>query len=122
MTKTFFLDTYAIIEMIKGNKNYERYKSAGKITSMLNLLELYYALIKDYNEKIADFYFKIFLNFVVAYNENVVKNAARFRFVNKDKKLSYVDCLGYIMALENNVRFLTGDKGFKNMENVEFVK
>ena len=122
MSKAFFLDTYAIIEMIKGNKNYEKYKTAGKITSMLNLLELYYALLKDYDEKTADFYFTIFLNFSITYSDKTIKNAAKFRLANKGKKLSYVDCLGYILALENEVQFLTGDKGFESMKYVEFVK
>lgn len=122
MSETFFFDTYAIIELIKGNKNYEEYKNADKITSMLNLLELYYSLLLDYNEQTAEFYFKAFLNFVVPYTEETIKNAAKFRFANKEKKLSYVDCLGYIMALENSVKFISGDKKFIDIKNVEFVK
>lgn len=121
MSETFFFDTYAIIELIKGSKNYEKYKNTSKITSMLNLLELYYSLLLNYDEKTADIYFTLFLNFVVPYNEETVKNAAKFRFANRKKKLSYVDCLGYMMALENFIKFLTGDEKFKGIENVEFV-
>ena len=36
--------------------------------------------------------------------------------------LSYVDYIGYILAKQRNVKFLTGDKEFENMDNVEFVK
>ncbi|MFA4819442.1 MAG: PIN domain-containing protein [Candidatus Aenigmatarchaeota archaeon] len=122
MTKTFFFDTYALIELIKGNSNYEKYKNANKLTSMLNLLELYYALLLNYNERVAEVYYKIFLNFAISYNEETIKNAAKFRFLNRSKNLSYVDYLGYIMSIENNVKFLTGDKEFKSMNNVEFVK
>jgi len=36
--------------------------------------------------------------------------------------LSYVDCIGYILAKELKVGFLTGDREFEGMDNVEFVK
>jgi len=39
--------------------------------------------------------------------------------MNKNKKLSYVDCIGYIMAKSRNIRFLTGDEQFKN---AKFIK
>jgi predicted nucleic acid-binding protein len=119
---TYFFDTYAIIELIKGNPLYERYKNAEKITTMLNLLELYYSLLKDFNENIADYYFDNFLNFVVPYSAMSVKDAAKFKLKTKGKEFSYIDCLGYIISLENSVKFLTGDEGFKGLENVEFVK
>ena len=45
-----------------------------------------------------------------------------FRLLNKKRKLSYVDCLGYILAGMNGAKFLTGDNQFKDLQNVEFVK
>jgi len=45
-----------------------------------------------------------------------------FRALNKKRNLSYVDCIGYIIAKQRNIKFLTGDKEFEYMENVEFVK
>lgn len=119
---TYFFDTYAIIELIKGNPLYEKYKHVEKITTMLNLLELYYSLLKDFNENIADYYFNNFLNFVVPYTEMSIKNAAKFKLKTKGRKFSYIDCLGYIISIESSVKFLTGDEDFKGMKNVEFVK
>ena len=46
----------------------------------------------------------------------------KFRLKNKKMDLSYADCIGYIYACENNLKFLTGDEKFKDMDNVEFVK
>jgi predicted nucleic acid-binding protein len=46
----------------------------------------------------------------------------KFRLKEKAKRLSYVDAIGYQLALEKNAKFLTGDKEFKGMKNVEFVK
>jgi len=40
----------------------------------------------------------------------------------KHKDLSIPDVIGYIVAKRYGAKFLTGDEGFRNMENVEFVK
>ena len=33
-----------------------------------------------------------------------------------------VDCIGYMTAKRLGVKFLTGDREFEGMDNVEFVK
>ena len=38
------------------------------------------------------------------------------------RKLSIPDAIGYTVARRLNIKFLTGDKDFEGMENVEFVK
>ena len=51
MTKAFFFDTYALIEIGKNNPNYEPYKKDVRIfISMLNLMELAYFLIRENRE------------------------------------------------------------------------
>ncbi len=61
----YFADTYALIEIIKGNPNYERYSKEELSTNLLNLYELYYALLKDYSEEIAKAYFWCFLSNII---------------------------------------------------------
>ena len=51
-----------------------------------------------------------------------IKEANEFRLLNKSRKLSYADCIGYIIARRYGLKFLTGDKQFSDMPNVEFVK
>ena len=51
-----------------------------------------------------------------------MKNAMFFRLQNKSLNLSYVDCIGYVLARSSGLKFLTGDIQFKDMSNVEFVK
>ena len=46
----------------------------------------------------------------------------QFKLQFKDEKLSYADCIGYAVAAEFGIKFLTGDKKFRSKENVEFVK
>ena len=58
----------------------------------------------------------------VSIPDRVIKEAMKLKLKFKDKKLSYVDCIGYVFALELGLKFLTGDNEFKDLVNVEFVK
>lgn len=118
----YFFDTYAIIEIIKDNQNYQRFGKEEIVTSILNLGELYYALLKDFDEKMANGWKEKLKGCYLSITESVVVKAMKFKFENKNKNFSFVDCVGYILAKENNLKFLTGDKEFEDMKNVEFVK
>ncbi len=121
--KTFFFDTYAFYEIIKGNENYGGYvKNITIVTTKLNLMELYYGLIAKYDEKTANLYYDKLVQYCTFIDDDSIKRAMIFRLNNKKRDLSYVDCIGYIIAKKMNIKFLTGDKEFENMENVEFVK
>src|SRR3989338_97708 len=108
---TLFFDSYAFFEIIKGNKNYEAYlNKVAIITTRLNLMELYYGLIIKEGREKAEKYYDYLVKFVVDFDDEIIKEAMLFRAENKPKKLSYVDCIGYMIALKNNVMFLTGDE------------
>jgi len=49
-----------------------------------------------------------------------VKEAMTLKISNK--KLSIPDAIGYTIAKNKKLKFVTGDDDFKNMKNVEFVK
>lgn len=116
----FFFDTYAIVEITQKNPNYAGYFDETITTSLLNLIELYHAILKDSNEdKARETYYK-FRNSPIPISDEIIFKAMKLKL--KNKKLSYVDCIGYTLALENNLKFLTGDKEFEGMGNVEFVK
>lgn len=119
---SYFLDTYALIEIIKGNKNYQKFLDSEFFTSILNLYELYYALLRDYNKQTAKKFFEQFRNNILQIKDEYIFEASTFKYKNRKQRLSYADCLGYAIALKYNMKFLTGDKEFKNMENVEFAK
>ena len=55
-------------------------------------------------------------------SDDIIKKAMRFRLRNRTKDLSYVDAVGYVLSMEKNVKFVTGDQQFKGMENVELVR
>ena len=73
------------------------------------------------NEK-ANFFMDNYYELAIDFNKNIIKKAAEFRLKHKERKLSMTDCVGYILALELGIKFLTGDLEFKDMENVEYVK
>ena len=117
-----FFDSYAILEIIAGNEEYERFKGDSVITNTLNLSEVFYSLLKEGSEKQAKEIIEQIDFEVIELSEEIAVESAMFRRRNKEKKLSYADCIGYVTALKNGMKFLTGDKEFENFKNVEFVK
>ena len=121
-TNIIFCDTYALIEIIGGNKNYDKYENATLVTSEFNLIELYYHFLKNYSKNSAEHYFNQWLNLCVNIPHSVIKFGMEIKLANRKEKLSYVDCIGYAFCLQNNITFLTGDSKFKNKAGVEFIK
>lgn len=118
----YFFDTYALIEIIKSNKNYLPYCEEEIFTSLLNLGELYYALLIQFGEHTAEEWRKKLEGSYLAVTEDVIVKAMVFKSLHKPKKFSFVDCISYSLARENNMVFLTGDKEFSDIEGVEFVQ
>ena len=118
--KSYLFDTYAFFEVIRGNPNYNSYINSKIITTIFNIAELNYNLKKEKDRKIADEYTEKYFEFVVEVTLEDVKKAMDFKSLNR--KLSIPDAIGYIIAKKYNVRFLTGDKDFEYIDNVEYVK
>ena len=120
---SFFFDTYAFYEIIVGNPSYLPFtKDVKIITTKLNLMELYYQLLAVYNKTDAINFFKRYEEFIVPISNDIIIEAMDFRKQHYKQDLSYVDCIGYIMAKKMNIPFLTGDKQFEEIANVKFVK
>ncbi|MAG16147.1 hypothetical protein CMO88_03735 [Candidatus Woesearchaeota archaeon] len=121
-TNKYFFDTYALIEIYEGNEVYAKYAGVDFFLTELNLFEFHYYLLRKVIANNADTDAQQLLRHLADFNFELVKQASKFRLKNKKKDLSMTDCIGYIYACENNLVFLTGDKEFKGMPNVEFVK
>ncbi len=121
--ESFYFDTYALYEIVAGNPAYRRYiQGVSIIITKLNLMELYYGLLLTHSKEMAEKYYDTFVEYAIEIDDPVIKQAMEFRFANKYKNLSYVDCIGYTIATQRNIKFLTGDKEFKDMPGVEYVK
>ncbi len=117
----FFYDSYAIIEYLNNNPKFVSYfEQHTGILTLLNVLEVYYSVLADAGEEKADVVLETLLPFVVEPTKETIRKAMKFRYEQRKKKLSYADCLGYQVALERGVKFLTGDKQFEHIKNVEF--
>ncbi len=120
MSELYFFDTYAFFEIINGNPNYKKYGEINVITTIFNLAELNYVLKKEKDEKAANEITEKYRTFLVEVTLDDVKEAMSLK--NKNKQMSIPDVISYIVAKKYNAKFLTGDKEFKDMPNVEFVK
>ena len=48
---SYFFDSYAIIEIIKGNPNFDKFLDCQFILTQLNIFEIHYNVLREYNEK-----------------------------------------------------------------------
>ena len=118
----YFFDSYAIIEIINENPKYIPYSNEEIILSLFNLAEIYWSVLNDFGEEKANIIFNIYKKVVVEIDDETLKEAIKFRKEQKKQDLSYTDCIGYIYAKRNNLKFLTGDSKFESLPFVEFVK
>lgn len=118
----YFFDTYALVEIAEGSLSYEKYLESDAVTLKDNLAELYYFLLKKYDEETAGFFLDKFSRIAAELPFQIIANAMVFRHNHAKTRFSYIDCLGYAYSLENKRIFLTGDRAFEGMENVELVR
>jgi len=122
MVTEYFFDTYALFEIIRGSDNYSNIDVVGLALTKYNLMELYYGLYKKHGFSIAEKYFDYFRDYCIDVDDNILKEAMIFKAEFENKGISYVDAIGYVVAKKQEIVFLTGDKAFEGMENVEFRK
>ncbi len=118
--ETYFFDSYAIFEMLEGNPNYEVYKKSLIVLTKLNLFEVHYGILKEKGKEKAKDLLEEFSESVVDYNNEDIVNASEIKKQNPQRSMT--DCIGYVVSLRLKIKFLTGDKEFEDLDNVEFVK
>ena len=122
----YYADTYALLEILKGNPAYERYAGEELVTSEFNMLELAYALTRDYGEEKAVKILRVVRAFVTIAQprDEDYARASRLRLElrKQGRNLSLIDALGYVLAKRLNIRFLTGDREFIDLDGVEYVR
>lgn len=117
-----FLDTYALIEISRGNPRFKPYFQNNFIILDLILAEIYSVLLRDQNEEIANLWCKKLESYIETAPLSTLINAVKYRKQHKSQNLSFFDCVGYIYSKENNLNFVTGDEQFENKEGVIFIK
>lgn len=89
----------------------------------LNLLEIFYRSLEEYNLKVATDLLASFSKFLIDFDSADISGAMALRLELKRKKLnvSYADALGYFLSRKMSIKFLTGDPAFESLKGVEFV-
>lgn len=118
----YFFDTYAVVEIIKGNPAYKNHVTASFAFTQLNLIELHYTFLRDFSEEVADKVLEEYSANVFPVSNAVIKKANRLRLAEKKRNFSTADAIGYAFARANNLIFVTGDRQFEGMENVELIR
>ncbi|MBI2542027.1 PIN domain-containing protein [Candidatus Woesearchaeota archaeon] len=118
----YFFDSYAIIELSESSPAYDKYNGFDIITCVLNVGEIYQIILRKKGKEAADEWFKDANFNLLEITPEVITNAVYFRHSNKKNNFSLPDAVGYELSLKHNLKFLTGDRQFENMPNVEFVK
>ena len=123
-TTRFFYDSYAVLAYLSDNTRYRIYfeENDGFLTK-LNLMEIHYRLLEVHGGKAASQVVKTFAKYVVDFGIADIEGAMKLRLKLKKNgcDISYADAVGYYLALKFDVKFLTGDKWFKELDGVEFV-
>ncbi|HVL48138.1 MAG TPA: PIN domain-containing protein [Candidatus Thermoplasmatota archaeon] len=115
-----FLDTYAIVEILNGNPDY-RGVLEDAATSLYHLYELHVQLARLRDEATANAVYRDLRSLAVEATDADVLAASRFKRAHPKAGFSYADALGYAMARERDVPFVTGDKAFRKIDGVAFI-
>ncbi len=117
--ETFFFDTYAFFCILEANPNYKKFENANAVTTAFNLAELNFALKRD-KKASADEVTAKYADLLTDVKISDITKAMGLRL--EKRKLSIPDAIGYVVARRLGIKFLTGDKEFERMENVEYAK
>ncbi len=118
----YFWDTYAVIEFINGNPNYAKFLQEPVTITIFNLAEIFWVALREYDKKKAEEIYEEYKQCVAEIDNETLKEAIKFRKkIYKKSKISYADAVGYVYAVKNEMKFLTGDKEFRDLDGVEFV-
>lgn len=121
---SFFADSYAIIEILKGNEHYRPYLDGSLAATEFNVCEVAFAVCRDYPDKTRKVMAQVrrIVCLIPTTDEDYCSAAALRRSTTRmGKKLSTIDCVGYSVARRLEILFLTGDREFETIESVEFV-
>jgi predicted nucleic acid-binding protein len=101
---------------------YIKYNEKVVTITLLHLVEVIYSVFQNFGEEKAQQIYNPFKDSVQDIDSSIILKALQLKQKHKKRYLSYADCIGYAFAEEKGIFFLTGDKGFEDLPNVEFGK
>mgnify|MGYP001605057381 CR=1 FL=1 len=117
-----YYDTYILVEIKQENPKFIKFLDQDFIINDMTMAEFYIIIYKEKGQSEADYWHKRLASYCHPVSREILIKALKYRIDHKKEDLSIFDCVGYIYALENNLKFVTGDKEFKNKEGVLFIQ
>ena len=90
------LDTYALIEISKGNPKFSEYLNSQFILCELTLTEFYGVLFREEGEKVADYWLKKLENYTKSTSLEILIESIKFKQEHNKSNISFFDAVGYI--------------------------
>jgi predicted nucleic acid-binding protein len=109
----------------KGNESYRHYQTGHLVTTEFNICEVAFAVCRDYPDRTRQVMARVrkIVTLVPTTDEDYCLGAAmRRKTTSSGKNLSTIDCVGYTVSRRQGLPFLTGDREFEDIEDVEFVR
>ncbi|MBI4451720.1 PIN domain-containing protein [Candidatus Woesearchaeota archaeon] len=118
----YYYDSYAVIEYINDNPAFASFfEEHTGILSIFHLVEIYYSVLREDSRDKAAEVLNALWPLTVQVAKETVEKAMAFKLAHRKDELSYADCIGYALAQERNILFLTGDKAFRSVKGTQFV-
>ena len=88
-------------------------------------MEIYFRILSINGPRAGKDVLNIFSRYLIDFHIPAIEGAMKMRRGLKNNKrldISYANALGYYLARQMGMKFLTGDKAFKTLEHVEFIR
>ncbi|MBI2144857.1 PIN domain-containing protein [Candidatus Woesearchaeota archaeon] len=119
----YFFDSTILVDYLKGNQKAANVINENEWTiTLLNVLEVAHIVSRDFGEEAGKSVTKHLFDLLAIPTRNDIDEAIVFRLQNRKLDFSYADALGYTYAKRRNMAFLTADRAFKGLPNVEFAE
>ena len=116
-------DTYAIVELFKGNKAYKEIALKTRwVLTEHTLVEVYYQALRSEGEAYAQEVYERWAERTEPSLKAAVFIGMHLKLQYRRENLSYADCIGWGTAQALGIPFLTGDKAFKGKPGVLWVR
>lgn len=72
MSERYLFDTYALVCLLQDRPNYRRFANSIIFTTQYNLIELYYSVLQDYDEKTAKSVYRQYKKCVISVSDDII--------------------------------------------------
>jgi predicted nucleic acid-binding protein len=94
------------------------------VLTKLNLLEVFYRSLEQHGSRAATEILETFSKYLVDFGLGDIVDAMKLRLELKrrGRDISYADALGYFLSRKLEIKFLTGDRAFQGLSDVEYIE